>query len=138
MKDLFRPGDQKVYEKRVTENDFAQFEAGLVHAVCGTFALAQAAEWASRLFVLEMKDADEEGIGTMVLINHCGPAFSGETITITATVKSLDRNDLICTYEAKVGDRLVAIGETGQKILKKEKLSKILQTPSEADGQSER
>lgn len=138
MKNLFRPGDTKVYEKCVTENDFAQFDSGLVHRVCGTFSLAQAAEWASRLFVLDMKDDDEEGIGTMVLIKHSGPAFLNETLTITATVKTLDRNELICTYEAKVGDRLVANGETGQKILKKEKLTRILQKPSEADGQSER
>lgn len=138
MKNLFRPGDQKVYEKTVTDKDFAQFDSGLVHTVCGTFAMAQAAEWSSRLFVLDMKEEDEEGIGTMVLINHCGPAFCGETITFTATVKTLERNELICTYEAKVGDRLVAMGETGQKILKKEKLTRILQQPTEADGQSER
>ena len=126
MKNLFQPGDQKQYEKTVTEADFARFDAGLVHPVCATFSLAQAVEWASRLFVLEMKDEDEEGIGTMLNIEHKGPAFAGETITITATVKTLERNELICTYEAKVGERLVATGETGQKILKKEKLQKIL------------
>src|SRR6478735_486379 len=138
MKNLFRSGDQKQYEKTVTEADFARFESGLVHPVCSTFSLAQAVEWASRLFVLEMKDEDEEGIGTMLTIEHKGPAFAGETIRITATVKTLERNELICTYEAKVGERLVATGETGQKILKKEKLQKLLQKPSETDGQSER
>ncbi|MFC5270447.1 thioesterase family protein [Adhaeribacter terreus] len=138
MKNLFRPGDIKTYQKTVSEADFAQFETGLVHPVCATFSLAQAVEWASRLFVLEMKDEDEEGIGTLLTIEHKSPAFAGETITITATVKSLERNELICSYEAKVGERLVATGETGQKILKKEKLQKILQKPSETDGQSER
>ena len=125
MENPFQPGDKKLYQKTVMETDFAQFEAGLVHKVCSTFALAQAAEWASRLFVLEMKDQDEEGIGTRLLIDHKGPAFLNETITITATVKSFERNELICTYEAKVGDRLVATGETGQKILKKEKLNQL-------------
>jgi predicted thioesterase len=138
MKNLFRPGDKKLYEKTVTEADFARFDAGLVHPVCSTFSLAQAVEWASRLFVLEMKDEDEEGIGTLLTIEHKGPAFSGETITIIATIKTLERNELICTYQAKAGTRLVAEGETGQKILKKEKLQKILQKPSETDGQSER
>src|SRR6478735_3233809 len=114
MKNLFRSGDQKQYEKTVTEADFARFETGLVHPVCSTFSLAQAIEWSSRLFVLEMKDEDEEGIGTMLSINHCSPAFPGEEITIKATIKTLERNELICTYEAKVGDRLVAKGETGQ------------------------
>ena len=128
MKNCFVPGDIKIYRKKVSEADYAQFETGMVHPVCATFALAQAVEWASRLFVLEMKEADEEGIGTMLLINHAGPAFLNETIEIKAEVKSLERNELICTYEAKVGERLIATGETGQKILKKEKINKLFQT----------
>ena len=138
MKNLFSPGDTKVYHKTVTEADFARFDAGLVHPVCSTFSLAQAIEWASRLFVLEMKEEGEEGIGTMLLINHRGPAFAGESITIEATVKTLERNELICTYQAKVGDRLVAEGETGQKVLKKEKLDNLFKKASDNDGQSER
>lgn len=138
MKNLFQPGDKKVFQKTVTEADFARFETGLVHPVCSTFSLAQAIEWSSRLFVLEMKDEDEEGIGTMLTINHCSPAFPGEEITIEATIKTQERNELICTYEVKVGDRLVAEGETGQKILKKEKLNKLFKIASATDGQSER
>jgi fluoroacetyl-CoA thioesterase len=138
MKNLFSPGAKKVYQKTVTEADFARFETGLVHPVCSTFSLAQAIEWASRLFVLEMKDVDEEGIGTMLTIKHCSPAFPGEKVTIEATVKTLEHNELICTYEAKVGDRLIAEGETGQKILKKEKLNRLFKIASATDGQSER
>ena len=138
MKNPFKPGDCKTFEKKVTEADFAQFDTGLVHPVCATFSLAQAVEWASRLFVLEMKDDDEEGIGTMLSIYHKSPAFSGETITIKAVVKSFERNELICTYSASVGDRLVAEGETGQKILKREKINQLLRIPSETHGQSER
>lgn len=130
MKNPFKPGDFKIFEKKVTEADFAQFEAGLVHPVCATFSLAQAVEWASRLFVLEMKEDDEEGIGTMLSVYHKGPAFLGETITIKAIIKSFERNELICTYTAWVGERLVAEGETGQKILKREKLNQLLRTSS--------
>ena len=128
MKNCFKPGDKKLHHKIVSEADYAQFESGLVHPVCSTFALAQAVEWAGRLFVLDLKEADEEGIGTMLLINHAGPAFINETIDIEAVVKSLERNELICTYEARVGERLIAFGETGQKILKKEKINKLFQT----------
>ena len=138
MKNLFRPGDKKVYEKIVTEADFARFESGLVHPVCATFSLAQAVEWASRLFVLEMKEDNEEGIGTMLTINHRSPAFLHETIRIEATVKTLERNELICMYQARVGDRLIAEGETGQKVLKKEKLTKLFNQAPETNGQSER
>jgi len=121
-----QPGDTRVYTKVVTEDDFARFDDGLVHAVCSTFSLAQAAEWAGRLFVLHMKEEDEEGIGTHLIINHKSPAFMGEVVEITATLKDINGNTVICSFEARVGDRIVADGETGQKILKKEKLARLL------------
>lgn len=45
---MLKPDDTRTYIKHVTAADFAAFEVGLVHAVCSTFALAQAAEWAGR------------------------------------------------------------------------------------------
>ncbi|SIT76573.1 thioesterase family protein [Pontibacter indicus] len=126
MKYPFQIGDTKLYRKAVTAADFARFDDGLVHAVCSTFSLAQAAEWAGRLFVLEMKEKDEEGIGTFLTINHKGPAFEGDVIEITASLRSLEGNNVICSFDARVGDRLVADGETGQKILKKDKLARVL------------
>nr|WP_231583554.1 hypothetical protein [Rufibacter radiotolerans] len=61
MQNPFKPKDTKVYQKTVTGQDLARFETGVVHEVCSTFSLAQAMEWAGRLFVLEMKEEDEEG-----------------------------------------------------------------------------
>lgn len=123
---MIKPGDTRTYVKRVTAADFARFEDGLVHAVCSTFSLAQAAEWAGRLFVLDVKAEDEEGIGTSLIINHKAPAFEGEDITIVATLVKYDGYEVICNYTATVGDRVVADGQTGQKILKKDKLARIL------------
>ncbi|MBF9254948.1 hypothetical protein I2I11_16715 [Pontibacter sp. 172403-2] len=123
---MIQPGDTRTYSKHVTEADFARFEDGLVHAVCATFALAQAAEWAGRLFVLDIKGEDEEGIGTFLTINHKAPAFAGETVKIVATLIRHEGNEVVCSFTASVGTRLVADGETGQKILKKEKLAKVL------------
>ncbi|OKL39640.1 thioesterase family protein [Pontibacter flavimaris] len=123
---MIKLGDTRTYVKHVTAADFARFEDGLVHAVCSTFSLAQAAEWAGRLFVLEMKAEDEEGIGISLTINHKSPAFEGEDVELVATLKKQEGNKVICSFTAKVGERLVAEGETGQKILKKEKLAKIL------------
>lgn len=84
---MIKPGDTRVYVKQVTAADFARFDDGLVHAVCSTFALAQAAEWAGRLFVLDIKGADEEGIGTFLTINHKAPAFEGEEVEFIATLQ---------------------------------------------------
>ena len=123
---IIQSGDTRTYTKHVTEADFARFEDGLVHAVCSTFALAQAAEWAGRLFVLDLKEPGEEGVGTRLIINHKSPAFAGDALKIVATLIKHEGNEVVCSFTASVGTRLVADGETGQRILKKEKLAKIL------------
>jgi fluoroacetyl-CoA thioesterase len=125
MKNLFEPGDKKTFKKIITDADTAFFDSGRVHPVYATFALGRDAEWCCRLFVLEMKDGDEEGIGTFLSIQHHAPALTGEEIVFEAEVKSLEKNELICRYTAKVSDRLVASGEQGQKVLKKERLDRL-------------
>jgi len=78
------------------------------------------------LFVLDMKDADEEGVGTYLSLNHIAPAHVGETVEIEARFESLIKNELICNYTVRVGTRVVATGKTGQKILKKDHLKSKL------------
>ncbi len=128
MKNLFKPGDQKSFKREVLESDCAIFNGELLHRVCSTFALARDFEWSSRLFFLELKDDDEEGVGTMLSIEHKSPAFVGEEITFTATVETIIKNELICTIEAKAGERIIAIGKTGQKMLKREKLRELFKS----------
>lgn len=125
MKTLFKPGDKKQTRYRVKESDVASFKGEVVHAVCATFTLAREIEWATRQFVLKMRDDDEEGIGTMLTIDHHGPAFVGDEIIFIAWVDQIKGNELICGYEAKVKDKLIASGKTGQKILKRDKISLI-------------
>jgi predicted thioesterase len=102
--------------------------------VYATFAVARDAEWVCRLFVLEMKEADEEGIGTFVTVNHHSPALVGSQVQFTATVESLQGNELICQWEAKVGERLLASGRQGQKILKKTKLDELFAALAAAES----
>jgi fluoroacetyl-CoA thioesterase len=125
MKNPFNIGSQKVFEKMVTPADTASFEAGAVHPVYATFALGRDAEWVCRLFVLDMKEDDEEGIGTFLHIEHLSPALSGAYVKFTATIHKIEGNSIICDFEAKVQERLIARGQTGQKILKKEKLNRL-------------
>jgi len=87
------------------------------------------AEWTTRQFVLEMRDEDEEGIGTFVNIEHKAPAFEGEEITFNGYIEEIRDHEVICSIEAYVGDRLVATGRTGQKVLKREKIKKLFQKP---------
>jgi predicted thioesterase len=72
-----------------------------------------------------MKDDDEEGIGTMLTVQHHAPAKAGSTVTFTATIVQLQGHSIICRYEARVDNVIIATGEQGQKILKKEKLRKL-------------
>ncbi|GAA4030863.1 hypothetical protein GCM10022409_13860 [Hymenobacter glaciei] len=126
MTNPFQPGDTKTYHYLVCPGDVADFgpaTGGLVHEVLSTFALGREMEWAARLFVLEMKAADEEGIGTELAIQHHAPAFPGETLTLTATFVALDGPSLRCAVEARVGPRLVATGHTGQRIVARARLA---------------
>ncbi len=125
MKEIFKVGDVKMHNYLVTIEDVAKFDSGVVHSVCSTFALAREIEWSSRLFVLDMKEDDEEGIGTAVTINHHSPALVGNELIIMAQIKSIRGNELICQIEIKSGERLVATGSTGQKILSKVKIEKL-------------
>jgi predicted thioesterase len=125
--DLFEIGSQKYYSKLVEQADCASFNNGLVHPVYATFALGRDAEWACRLFVLEMKEEEEEGIGTFLNISHKSPALLGSIVEFTSTVKSIHKNEIICSFTAKVGNRIIAEGEQGQKIIAKQKLEKIFE-----------
>ena len=121
----FSPGDTKTHMHRVTQQDTATFAAGQVHPVYATFALGRDAEWVCRLFVLDMKEADEEGIGTFLTVVHQSPALLGSEVVFEATVKSIERNEIICSYVARVGGRVIATGETGQKILKRTRVDEL-------------
>lgn len=121
----FKQGDIRHFERKVTDMDTAVFDAGAVHPVLATFALGRDAEWVCRLFVLEMKEAEEEGIGTFLEVKHQSPAFVGDVVMYTGIFEALQGNNIICSFKAYVGDRLIASGKTGQKILKKDKINQL-------------
>ena len=127
MKQLFEIGSRKNYIRTVESIDTAAFESGVVHSAYATFALARDAEWAGRLFVLDMKEADEEGIGTFVTVTHQSPALVGEQVVFEIVIDDLHKNVINCSYTARVGERLIAQGRTGQKILKRDKLNSIFE-----------
>jgi predicted thioesterase len=125
MKHLFKIGDTKVYKRKVAMEDQAIFHGEVLHKVCSTFALARDMEWSSRLFFIEMKEDDEEGVGTHLTIDHWNPAFVEDELVITATVAHLRDNELICDIEVKAGEKIIATGKTGQRMLKKERLNQL-------------
>jgi len=125
MKHIFAVGDEQVYQHVVENGDLAAFQGNVVHPVCATFVLARDIEWTSRQFVLQLCEDNEEGVGTLLTVNHVSPAFIGDKIVYTARIQELTGNELICSYEARVGDRVIAFGKTGQKILERETINRI-------------
>ncbi|MBA3675710.1 MAG: hypothetical protein H0W75_12285 [Chitinophagaceae bacterium] len=125
MKNIFKPGDQKIYKKIIDKTDTAEFFTGMVHPVYSTFSIARDAEWSGRLFVLELREDDEEGIGTSIKVNHHAPAFPGEEVVFTATLQSIIQQEIITIYKVEAGNRLIATGDQGQKIFKRNKLEKL-------------
>ena len=125
MKILFKNSDKKTYEIIVSSNDVATFESGNVHQVLSTFAIGKCAEWVCRLFAIDMKDEDEEGIGTFLEIIHHNPALIGEKVIFTGSFDKLEGNEIFCNFTSNVGDRIIASGKTRQKILKKDKIDGI-------------
>ncbi len=121
----FAAGEVRQLVLIIQVGDTAAFAAGQVHPVYATFAVARDAEWACRQFVLEGKGPNEEGIGTFVEVQHHSPAKPGTQVTYTATVESHHKGHLICRWEAHAGERLLASGRTGQKVLAKEKLEQL-------------
>jgi predicted thioesterase len=127
MKNIFQQGEIRKYSRNVTRNDIAAFESGTVHEVYSTFALARDAEWSGRLFVLEMKEEDEEGIGTQINIKHRSVAFINDLILFESRFEHItERQEIITSFKAYCGDRLIAEGTQGQKILKKLKIGEML------------
>jgi predicted thioesterase len=135
MKNIFKKGDTKSYSKVIQPNEIAQFDSGTVHDVYSTFSIAKDAEWSGRLFVLKMKEEGEEGIGTSISVEHKGPAFVGQEVTFISTFQEInDKKEIITSFQAFVGKRLIAEGGQGQRILPKVKIDAIfLQIMSELD-----
>lgn len=132
MKTTIALGAQRTYTHLVTEGDIAQFAAdeadggGKVHPLYATFAIGRDAEWACRLFVLELKEADEEGIGSALSIHHEAPAPLGATVIFTATLTALHGNTVECAWEAHWQGTRIAHGTQTQRVLPKIKLNRLM------------
>lgn len=126
MQNPFSIGDKKVFETKVTDEKLASFQSGLVHPVYSTFALGRDAEWACRLFVLEMKTDGEEGVGTSLTIEHHYPAPLGSSVHIEATLIDVTGIQVTCRYEAYANGRLIASGKQVQKIIDKSRFDQLL------------
>ena len=126
MKRELIKGERCSHEILVKEEDTAIFYGKAVHPIYSTFALARDAEFSTRQFILSIADDDEEGIGISLKIEHSNSAFVGDRVTFEAEVVKFEKKKLICKWVALVKDELIASGTTGQKLLKKTAIQRLL------------
>ena len=136
MKQLFAPGSEKSYTKVVSAEDIARFESGTVHEVYATFAIARDAEWAGRLFVLDMKEDDEEGdlsFGDMLHDDsHNAPEDDMMRNSVEGTLKNMlsaldaREQEIIKLYFGLEGHETHTLEEIGEKLdLTRERVRQI-------------
>lgn len=116
-----------------TEADVPRFEEKIVHQVVSTYSLTREAEWVGRLLLLELIQPDEDGIGTSVIIKHKSPANLVNPIEFIGKLKINDSNTgfVEVEFSATQKGRLIAEGKTGQKILKKVLIDKLIASSQE-------
>lgn len=131
MADQLAPWTPQSHSYIVSEADFPVFAGEQVHAVCSTYTLAREFEWAGRRVFLGGRTEGTEAVGASVSVEHRSPAFHGEELTITATPTHFVKGFLTCACEARVGNRLIATGETGQKVAAAEKVAALLRKTPE-------
>ena len=119
-------GDSINHTYTVKQKDLAEFETGLVHSVCSTFALGREIEWTTRKFVLRIVSNTEEWVGSYLEIKHIAPALINEQLSFEAEVIKYDGEELIANVEVSVGERMIAKARTGQKKVDKEKFKENL------------
>ncbi len=128
MKQPFSPGDKKVFETIVKPEDTATFHGKEVHSVYSTFALTRDAEWTCRLFVLDMLEPGEEGVGVHVSVDHVSPALVGSAVRFEAALQRVLGRDVVCAFTAHAGTRLIAKGVQVQKIVDEKRFRMYLGT----------
>lgn len=117
-----------IFETQVSSEKLAAFESGEVHPVYSTFALGKDVEWACRLFVLEMKEEGEEGVGSYLSVEHLYPAPLHSRVRIEARLEEVVKNEVICTWEAFANGHLIGRGKQIQKILNKYRFDALIES----------
>ena len=112
-------------------------ELGRVHPVYATYTMAKHFEEAGRKLLLRHLDADEDGLGGAVTVEHLAPSWVGDRLTIEARCVGTNGNRVTCECRATDGDgREVGRGSTVQVALPKAELEDRIGTAARARRQS--
>lgn len=108
---------EAVVEVTVTPDLCAAFEGEIVHEVYGTTPMIGHMELAARRVILPAREAYEEGIGYKVDVAHLAPAPLGSQVTVTARLRAVEGNRVVCDVEARTRHGVIGRGSVTQVIL---------------------
>lgn len=98
-------GSSAVLKVVVTPEMTVHFEElGAVHPVYATYTMAKHFEEAGRKLLLRHLDADEDGLGRSVTVEHLAPSWVGDRLTVVARCREVRGNRITCECTATDDD----------------------------------
>ncbi|MCA9244184.1 MAG: hypothetical protein KDA32_09530 [Phycisphaerales bacterium] len=125
MKPDLTPGVSAEIRFVVTEEMCPHFHGVMKHPVCATWTIVHQMELAGRKLLEPHLEAQEEGIGAHISIDHISPAVIGSEVVVRATATEIASRKLVADVEAYCADRLLARGRFVQIILPKARLAAL-------------
>ncbi|MHC4102672.1 MAG: thioesterase family protein [Planctomycetota bacterium] len=126
MKPTLTVGTRAEVTAAVTEDMCPAFDGVVVHRVYSTWSMAHHMELAARMVLAPHLDADEEGIGAHLTIDHVAPTPVGHTVRVVAVATDVAPTTVVCECTAYDGDRIVGRGKQVQRVLPKNKLTALI------------
>ncbi len=132
MKPSLVLGDKAEIVITVTEDMCPAFDGVVVHRVYSTWAMGHHFEIAARKLLMANLEANEEGIGSHLSIDHIAPTPLGHQVRIVAEAVEIDRTTLACEIVAHHvrpdgSEKLVGQGKQVQRVLPKTTLRKLIE-----------
>jgi len=127
MKPDLKPGVRAEVSAVITEEMCPAFDGVIVHRVYSTWSLAYHMELAARRVLAPHLEANEEGIGSHLSIDHLAPTPVGKTVRVVATCTELDSSKVVCDVVAYEGERVVGRGKQVQRVFPKEVIQSLIE-----------
>lgn len=134
MKPSLQVGEICEVQVQVTEDMCPAFDGIVVHHVYSTWSMAHHMELAARKVLAPHLEADEEGIGGHLSIDHVAPAIVGASVCVRAEAISVNASGVTCEVTAWEGDTLLGRGRQVQRVLPKSVLAKIIDRAARRDS----